>query len=67
MRNLFRRVSALEARKRLNFPQRMIVRYQNERDPRPEIPEDECDENTLLVIVEYAKAPLPDGATESAR
>ena len=67
MKDLFRRVSALEARKRLNSPQRVIVRYQNEGDPRPEIPEDETDENTLLVIIQYAKAPSPDGATENAR
>jgi len=64
MRNLCRRVSALEERRKLSFPQRVVVRYEGQE---PDEPEGEFDENTLLVIVEYAKAPLPDAATENAR
>lgn len=58
MRAIFRRVAALEARKRLSFPQRVIVQYCYEGEEPPEPPED-CDENTLRVLVTYVAVPLP--------
>ena len=64
MRSLYRRLSKLEVHRKLSFPQRVVVRYEGQE---PDGPEGEFDENTLLVIVEYAKAPLPDAATENAR
>jgi len=56
MRNLCRRVSALEARRALTFPQRVVVRYEGEE---PEQPEGDIDENTLVVVVKYV-----EGATQ---
>jgi hypothetical protein len=64
MTNLRRRVLALEERRSLTFPQRVVVRYGGEE---PEQPEGEIDENTLVVHVEYVDAPLPSAATEKAR
>ena len=57
MTNLRRRVLALEGRKALNFPQRIVVRYPGEE---PYQPQGDIDENTLLVIVKYVEAPLRD-------
>ena len=56
MRSLERRLSKLEARRSLSFPQRIVVRYPGDEPYRPE---PEIDGNTLLVIVEYVEAPLP--------
>lgn len=64
MRNLCRRVSALEGRRAPRFPQRVVVRYEGQE---PDPSEAEIDENTLLVLVEYVDAPLPCQATEGAR
>jgi len=53
MRNLYRRVAALETRQRLNSPQRIIVHYEGEPEP------EGIDDNTLLIRVTYVQAPLP--------
>ena len=60
MTSLRRRILALEARKALTFPQRIVVRYPGEE---PYQPQGEIDENTLLVTVEYEEAPLPGSST----
>jgi hypothetical protein len=57
MTNLRRRVLALEGRRALTFPQRIVVQYEGEE---PYQPQGEIDENTLLVVVEYVEAPLFD-------
>ena len=64
MTNLRRRVLALEARKALTFPQRVVVRYEGED---PDQSESEIDENTLLMVVQYVDGPLASASTERAR
>ena len=60
MRNLYRRVAALEARHKPSFPQRIVVHYEGEPEPK------DIDDNTLVVHVEYVTVPLPYAVPEKA-